>query len=80
MPLVKMFHTRVLNNVTWYLLQEVALEVNEVVGLDDVGAALAAKHTCKEGLHGWRALPCIHHGISYLQFSQIILAHSLIPS
>lgn len=28
-----------------YLLQEVALEVDEVVGLNNVGAALAAEHS-----------------------------------
>lgn len=56
-----------LNHVTWYLLKEVALEVNEVVGLDDVGTALAAEHTREEGLHSWRALPCAHHGVSNLQ-------------
>lgn len=56
-----------MDNGSYYLLQEVALEVNEVVGLDNVGAALAAKHACEEGLHGWRTLPCAHHGAGNLQ-------------
>lgn len=50
-----------------YLLQEVALEVDEVVGLDDVGAALAAEHSGEQRLHGRRALPRAHHGVGYLQ-------------
>lgn len=49
-----------------HLLQEITLEVDEVVGLDNIRAALAAEHSCKQGLHCWRALPCAHHGISYL--------------
>ena len=44
-----------------HLLQEVALEADEVVGLHDVGAALAAEHPGEQGLHGRRALPCAHH-------------------
>lgn len=50
-----------------YLLQEVALEVDEVVRLDDVGAALAAEHPSKQGFHGWGALPGADHCIGYLQ-------------
>lgn len=49
------------------LLQEVTLEVDEVVGLDDVGAALTAEHSGEQGLHSWRALPRAHHGIGYLR-------------
>lgn len=59
------------NDVAWYLLQEVALEVNEVVGLDNVGAALAAEHAREEGLHGWRALPGAHHGVGNLKIHRI---------
>lgn len=50
-----------------YLLQEVTLEVDEVVGLDNVGAALTAEHSGEQGLHSWRALPRAHHGIGYLK-------------
>lgn len=50
-----------------YLLQEVALEAQEVVGLHDVRAALTAKHSSKQGLHRWRTLPRAHHGIGYLR-------------
>lgn len=50
-----------------YLLQKVALKVNKVVGLDDVGAALTAEHPCKQRLHGWWALPCGDHGVGYLE-------------
>lgn len=50
-----------------YLLQEVALEVDEVIGLDNIGAALAAEHPSKQGFHGWGALPGADHGIGYLQ-------------
>lgn len=54
--------------VCWtYLLQEVTLEADEVVGLDDVGTALTAEHSGEQGLHSWRALPRAHHGIGYLQ-------------
>ena len=56
-----------------YLLQEVTLEVDEVVGLDDVGAALTAEHAGKQGLHGWRTLPRAHHGIGYLQEKKAVL-------
>jgi len=51
----------------YYLLQEVRLKADEVVGLDDVGAALTAEHSGKQGLHSWGALPRAHHGIGYLQ-------------
>lgn len=50
-----------------YLLQEVALEVDEVVGSDDVGAAFTAEHSGEEWLHGWWTLPGTHHGIGNLQ-------------
>ena len=50
-----------------YLLQEVALKVHEVVGLDDVGAALAAEHPGEQRLHGWGTRPRAHHGIGDLQ-------------
>lgn len=49
-----------------YLLQEVALEIDEVVGLDNVGAALTAEHSCEQRLHGWGALPGAHHGVGDL--------------
>lgn len=49
------------------LLQEVALEVDEAVGLDDVWAALAAEHACEKGFHGRWSRPCAHHGIGNLQ-------------
>ena len=49
------------------LLQEVALEADEVVGLHDVGAALAAEHPGEERLHGGRALPRAHHGVGDLR-------------
>lgn len=52
-----------------YLLQKVALEVDEVVGLDDVGAALAAEHSGEQRLHGRRTLPRAHHGVGYLSFT-----------
>lgn len=67
MDLTIMCHTEILSNVIWYLLKKVALEVNEVVGFDNVGTALAAKHACEEGLHGWRALPRAYHGVGNLQ-------------
>lgn len=50
-----------------HLLQKVALEVDEVVALHDVGAALAAEHPREQGLHGRRTLPGAHHGVGYLQ-------------
>lgn len=50
-----------------YLLEEVTLEVDEVVGLDNVGAAFTAEHSGKQRFHGWRALPSAHHGIGYLE-------------
>ena len=50
-----------------YLLQEVALKVHEVVGLDDVGAALTAEHPGEQRLHGWGTRPRAHHGIGDLQ-------------
>lgn len=60
-----------------HLLQEVALEVDEVVALHDVGAALAAEHPRKQGLHGRWALPGAHHGVGYLQGQRAnILDHS----
>lgn len=52
--------------VSSYLLEEITLETDEVVGLDDVGAALAAEHPREQGLHGGRALPCAHHGVCNL--------------
>lgn len=47
-------------------MQEVGLEINEVVGLDDIWAAFAAEHACKDRLHGWGPIPGAHHGISNL--------------
>lgn len=60
---------RTVEVVGWYLLQEVTLEAEEVVGLDNVGAALTAEHSRKQGLHGWWTLPRANHGIGYLQGS-----------
>lgn len=54
-------------SVCRYLLQEVALEADEVVGLDDVGAALTAEHSGEERFHGRWALPSAHHGVGNLQ-------------
>lgn len=55
------------SSASWlHLLEEVALEVDEVVGLDDVWAALAAEHSGEQGLHSWWPLPCAHHGVGYL--------------
>lgn len=50
-----------------YLLQEIALEVDEVVGLHDSGTTLTAEHSGEQRLHGWWALPCAHHSIGDLQ-------------
>lgn len=43
------------------------MEVDEVISLDDVGAARAAVLACEERLHCWRAGPRTHHGIGNLK-------------
>lgn len=48
-------------------MQKVGLEVEEVVGLDNVWAALAAEHAGEKGFHGRWSGPCAHHGVGNLQ-------------